>query len=125
MLPAQNDQAKGLLGSALTIQLYLMSDGTCDSVDAVAAESESGEWSGNTTWVLSQDQAKAVATALEQQQEHGVVPLEVTIGLQCSGKASKRGRKHKSQETLLPCTLKLKIIPRYNPCAHVPSHLVA
>lgn len=91
----------------------------------MAADSETGDWSGNTTWLLSQDQAKALASALEQQQGHGVVPLEVTIGLQCPGNASRRGRKQKSQEMHLPCTLKLKIIPRYSFYTPLCVHMVS
>ena len=80
---------------------------------ALVADSEVGDWSGNATWLLSQDQAKALVSVLGQQGSSGVVSLGATLGLQAAGKASKKGRKNKPQELHLPCNLKLKIIPRY------------
>ena len=60
---------------------------------------------------MSQEESGVLATAA------AVAPLEVTIGLQRSqpsGKATKKGRKHKgtSQDLELPCTLQVKMVPR-------------
>ncbi|KAL0032302.1 hypothetical protein WJX79_003663 [Trebouxia sp. C0005] len=82
---------------------------------------EGGDWSGRATWLTSQHESQALATALpEGHQEQGpVLSLDVTIGFtpdESVGKASKKHRKHGShrhpQDFVLSTTLAARVVTR-------------
>ncbi len=90
--------------------------------DKVYADVEGGEWSGRATWLTSQHESQALATALAEglQEQAPALPLEVTIGFKRSestGQASRKNRKHRShshtQDIVLSTTIGAKVVTRY------------
>jgi len=81
---------------------------------------EGGDWSGRATWLTSQHESQALATALPEghQEQAPVLPLDVTIGFssESAGKASKKHRKHgshrNSQDFVLSTTIAARVVTR-------------
>ncbi len=85
------------------------------------ADVEGGDWSGRATWLTSQHESQALATALPEghQEQAPVLSLDVTIGFKRSesaGKASKKHRKQRShrhpQDLVLSTTIAARVVTR-------------
>ena len=85
------------------------------------ADVEGGDWSGRATWLTSQHESQALATALPEghQEQAPVLPLDVTIGFKRSesaGKPSKKQRKHGSHrhphDFVLSTTIAATVVTR-------------
>ena len=85
------------------------------------ADVEAVEWSGTATWLTSQNESQALATALPEggQAEAPELLLHITIGfrgVQSATKASKKHRRHRSrshdQDVVLSTTLAVKVVSR-------------
>ncbi|DBA96678.1 TPA: hypothetical protein ACH3X1_015529 [Trebouxia sp. C0004] len=82
---------------------------------------EGGDWSGRATWLTSQHESQALATALPEghQEQAPILSLDVTIGFKRSesaGKASQKHRKHGShrhpQDFVLSSTIAARVVTR-------------
>ena len=85
------------------------------------ADVEGGDWSGRATWLTSQHESLALATALPEghQEQAPVLSLDVTIGFkrnESAGKSPKKGRKHRShshvQDLVLSTTIAARVVTR-------------